>query len=58
MRRVLRIRTRLDSAQSAFVKSNVDSGLYAHVSEYIRALILRDKERVDAERLERLNSEL
>jgi antitoxin ParD1/3/4 len=42
-----------------FVSSNVgESGRYENVSEYIRDLIRRDKERAEREVFERLKAEL
>ena len=42
-----------------FVAANVgDNGAYENVSEYIRDLIRRDKERVEQESFERLKAEL
>ena len=50
---------RLSGALSDFVASNVgETGAYENVSEYIRDLIRRDKERVDREAFDRLKAEL
>lgn len=50
---------RLSGALSDFVAANVDeNGAYENVSEYIRDLIRRDKERVEKEAFERLKAEL
>jgi putative addiction module CopG family antidote len=50
---------RIGGALSDFVSANVgDQGSYENVSEYIRDLIRRDKERVEAEAFERLKAEL
>lgn len=50
---------RLSGALSDFVALNVsESGAYENVSEYVRDLIRRDKERVEREGLERLKMEL
>ena len=50
---------RVSGALSAFVASNVgEHGRYENVSEYIRDLIRRDKERVEREAFERLKAEL
>lgn len=50
---------RLNGSLSDFVAANVgETGTYENVSEYIRDLIRRDKERVEQERFERLKSEL
>jgi len=50
---------RLGGALSDFVSANVgDDGSYENVSEYIRDLIRRDKERADVEAFNRLKAEL
>ncbi|MCF6267863.1 MAG: hypothetical protein L3J57_15160 [Desulfuromusa sp.] len=50
---------RLNGALSDFVASSVgETGSYENVSEYIRDLIRRDKERVEQELFERLKAEL
>jgi antitoxin ParD1/3/4 len=50
---------RVSGALSEFVASNVgENGRYENVSEYIRDLIRRDKERVEQEAFERLKAEL
>jgi antitoxin ParD1/3/4 len=50
---------RLSGALSDFVAANVgENGSYENVSEYIRDLIRRDKERAEKEALERLKAEL
>lgn len=50
---------RLKGALSSFVTDNVgEHGAYDNVSEYVRDLIRRDKERVEAEAFERLKVEL
>jgi Arc/MetJ-type ribon-helix-helix transcriptional regulator len=42
-----------------FVASNVgDGGTYENVSEYVRDLIRKDKERAEGEQFERLKAEL
>jgi putative addiction module CopG family antidote len=44
---------------SEFVAANVsETGSYENVSEYVRDLIRRDKERVEQEAFERLKAEL
>ena len=44
---------------SDFVASNVgDQGAYENVSEYVRDLIRRDKERTEAEQFARLKADL
>jgi putative addiction module CopG family antidote len=50
---------RLSGALSEFVSTNVgETGSYENVSEYIRDLIRRDKERVEREAFDRLKAEL
>ncbi len=50
---------RIGRALSDFVSANVgDQGSYENVSDYIRDLIRRDKEPVEAEAFERLKAEL
>jgi antitoxin ParD1/3/4 len=50
---------RVGGALSDFVSANVGAdGSYENVSEYIRDLIRRDKERVEADAFERLKAEL
>ncbi|WP_197723225.1 ribbon-helix-helix domain-containing protein [Blastochloris tepida] len=50
---------RLSGALSDFVAANVgETGAYENVSEYIRDLIRRDKERVEKEAFDRLKAEL
>ena len=50
---------RLNETLSDFVAANVgESGAYENVSEYMRDLIRRDKERVDREAFDRLKAEL
>ncbi|HTW33466.1 MAG TPA: hypothetical protein VMD53_02525 [Rhizomicrobium sp.] len=50
---------RLGGALSEFVAANVgENGSYENVSEYIRDLIRRDKERVEKEAFDRLKAEL
>lgn len=50
---------RLSGVLSEFVAENVgENGAYENVSEYIRDLIRRDKERVERELFDRLKSEL
>lgn len=50
---------RLSGPLSDFVASNVgEHGAYENVSEYMRDLIRRDKERKEAEAFERLKAEL
>ena len=50
---------RLSGALSDYVAANVgESGSYENVSEYIRDLIRRDKERVEQQAFDRLKAEL
>lgn len=50
---------RLSGTLSDFVAANVgESGAYENVSEYVRDLIRRDKERAEAEAFDRLKAEL
>ena len=50
---------RLSGALSDFVAANVgDNGSYENISEYVRDLIRRDKERTEAEAFDRLKAEL
>ena len=50
---------RLSGALSDFVTANVgEDGSYENVSEYIRDLIRRDKERAEQEAFDRLKAEL
>lgn len=59
MSRTTTMTVRIGGALSDFVSANVgDQGSYENVSEYIRDLIRRDKERVEAEAFERLKAEL
>lgn len=59
MSRTSTMTVRIGGALSDFVAANVgDEGSYENVSEYIRDLIRRDKERVEAEAFEHLKAEL
>jgi antitoxin ParD1/3/4 len=59
MSRTTTMTVRIGGALSDFVSANVgDQGSYENVSEYIRDLIRRDKERIEAEAFERLKAEL
>lgn len=50
---------RLSGALSEHVSANVgEDGYYENVSEYIRDLIRRDKDRVEREAFDRLKAEL
>lgn len=59
MSRTTTMTVRVGGALSDFVAANVgDEGSYENVSEYIRDLIRRDKERAEAEAFGRLRAEL
>lgn len=59
MSRTLTMTVRLSGALSDFVASNVDeNGAYENISEYIRDLIRRDKQRAEQEAFDRLKAEL
>lgn len=59
MSRTTTMTVRLSGALSDFVAANVDeNGTYENVSEYIRDLIRRDKERAENEAFKRLKAEL
>ena len=53
------LNVRISGPLSEFVAANVgEDGLYENVSEYVRDLIRRDKERVQQAAFERLRAEL
>jgi len=59
MSRTTTMTVRLSGSLSEFVAANVgETGSYENVSEYVRDLIRRDKERVEHEAFERLKAEL
>ena len=59
MSRTTTMTVRLSGPLSEFVAANVgEYGAYENVSEYIRDLIRRDRERVEREAFERLKAEL
>lgn len=59
MSRTTTMTVRLGGVLSEFVAANVgEDGAYENVSEYVRDLIRRDKERADAEAFDRLKAEL
>jgi putative addiction module CopG family antidote len=59
MARTTTMTVRVSGALSEFVATNVgEEGSYENVSEYIRDLIRRDKERVQQEAFDRLKAEL
>jgi len=59
MSRTTTMTVRLSGALSDFVAANVgDNGSYENISEYVRDLIRRDKERTEAAAFDRLKAEL
>ena len=59
MSRTTTLTVRLGGTLRDFVAANVDeNGAYENVSEYIRDLIRRDKERAEKEAFDRLKAEL
>ncbi len=59
MSRTTTLTVRLSGALGDFVAANVgENGSYENVSEYIRDLIRRDKERTEKEAFDRLKAEL
>jgi Arc/MetJ-type ribon-helix-helix transcriptional regulator len=59
MSKSMTLNVRVSGTLSDFVAANVgESGSYENVSEYVRDLIRRDKERVESEHLGRLKAEL
>ena len=59
MPRTTTVTVRLSGTLSDFVAANVgENGSYENVSEYIRDLIRRDKERAEREAFDRLKAEL
>ncbi len=59
MSRTTTMTVRLSGALSDFVAANVgENGSYENISEYVRDLIRRDKERAEAEAFVRLKAEL
>ncbi len=59
MTRQTTLTVRLSGALHDFVQANVsEDGAYENVSEYIRDLIRRDKERIEQEAFDRLKAEL
>lgn len=59
MSRTTTMTVRVGGALSDFVAANVgEDGSYENVSEYIRDLIRRDKERAEAQTFDRLKAEL
>jgi putative addiction module CopG family antidote len=59
MARSLNLNVRVTGPLSEFVSAKVgDDGAYENVSEYVRDLIRRDKDRADREAFDRLKAEL
>lgn len=59
MSRTTTMTVRLSGALSDFVAANVgEDGSYENISEYVRDLIRRDKERAEREAFNRLKAEL
>jgi putative addiction module CopG family antidote len=59
MNKPITLNVRISGALSDFVAANVgERGAYENVSEYVRDLIRRDKERAEAEQFTRLKAEL
>jgi antitoxin ParD1/3/4 len=59
MPKSLTLNVRVNRSLGEFVAANVgDAGTYENVSEYVRDLIRKDKERVELEMFERLKAEL
>ena len=59
MPRTTTMTVRLSGALSDFVSANVgENGAYENISEYVRDLIRRDKERWEREAFDRLKAEL
>ncbi|MDD9983151.1 MAG: addiction module antitoxin [Gammaproteobacteria bacterium] len=59
MARTTTMTVRISGALSDFVSANVgENGSYENISEYIRDLIRRDKERTEREAFDRLKAEL
>ncbi len=59
MTKPMNLNVRVSGPLSEFVSRNVgEDGLYENVSEYVRDLIRRDKERAEREMFETLKAEL
>jgi len=59
MPKPMTLNVRVSGALGEFVSANVgESGDYENVSEYVRDLIRRDKQRAEAESFDRLKAEL
>jgi antitoxin ParD1/3/4 len=59
MSKPITLNVRVGGALGEFVTANVgEAGAYENISEYVRDLIRRDKERVETAAFERLKAEL
>ena len=59
MARTMTLNVRVGGALGEFVAANVgEAGAYENVSEYVRDLIRKDKDRTEREAFERLKAEL
>jgi antitoxin ParD1/3/4 len=59
MPKAMTLNVRVSGALGDFVAANVgDEGAYENVSEYVRDLIRRDRERAEREAFDRLKAEL
>ena len=59
MPRSMTLNVRVNGSLGQFVADNVgDAGLYENVSEYVRDLIRRDRERAERDSFDRLKAEL
>jgi putative addiction module CopG family antidote len=59
MPKAITLNVRVSGALGEFVAANVgEDGAYENVSEYVRDLIRRDKERTEREMFDRLKAEL
>ena len=59
MTKSMTLNVRVSGGLGEFVAANVgDTGAYENVSEYVRDLIRKDKDRVEREAFERLKAEL
>jgi Arc/MetJ-type ribon-helix-helix transcriptional regulator len=59
MNKPMTLNVRISGALSDFVATSVgENGAYENVSEYVRDLIRRDKERLEDEQFQRLKGEL
>lgn len=59
MSRSMTLNVRVNGPLGEFVAGKVgDAGMYDNVSEYVRDLIRKDKDRADHDRLEHLKAEL